>query len=63
MIGNYVMNIEGGAPFNLDKFPLLIGLGESFMEEKVCVTPEDVPKGVDFVILSVRHKGIRIEQT
>ena len=63
MIGNYVMNIEGDAPFNPDKFPLLIGLGEDFMEEKVCVTPEDVPKGVDFVILSVRSKGIRIEQT
>lgn len=63
MIGNYVMNIEGCAPFNLHKFPILIGLGNNFMEEKVCETPEDVPRGVDFVILSVRHKGIRIEQT
>mgnify|MGYP003135838503 CR=1 FL=1 len=58
MIGDYVMNIEGYVPFNLDKFPLLIGLGESFMEEKVCETPEDVPRGVDFVV-----KGVRIEQT
>ena len=63
MIGNYVMNIEGGAPFNPDKFPLLIGLGEDFMEEKVCMTSEDVPKGVDFVVLSIRHRGIRVEQT
>tara|TARA_R100000544_G_C2191057_1_gene41722 strand:- start:198 stop:374 length:177 start_codon:yes stop_codon:yes gene_type:complete len=58
MIGNYFMNIEGDAPFNPDKFPLLIGLGESFMEERVCETPEDVPLGVDFVV-----KGVRIEQT
>ena len=63
MIGNYVMNIEGGVPFNLDKFPLLIGLGEDFMEEKVCETPEDVPRGVDFVVLSVKQKEVRIEQT
>jgi hypothetical protein len=61
MIGNYIMNIEGDVPFNLDRFPILIGLGENFMEEKVCEAPEDVPKGVDFAVLSVRHKGIRSE--
>jgi hypothetical protein len=51
MIYYSVLNVEGYVPFNAKKFPLMIGLGEDFREKKVCKTPDEIPRGVDFVIL------------
>lgn len=51
MFENAIHNVTGPAPFNAKKFPILIGLGDKFEKTQVCMTPDNVPRGVDFKIL------------
>ena len=51
MFDNAVMNVSGAVPFNAKKFPILIGVGEKFDDQKLCKTSDDIPRGVDFKIL------------
>ena len=51
MFEKSIMNITGAVPFNLKKFPMLIGTGANFEATQICKTPDEIPQDTDFVVL------------
>jgi hypothetical protein len=52
MFKNAAYNVQGVAPFNPKAFPMVIATGHGFCDTMPCHSPDDIPRGVDFVILA-----------
>lgn len=51
MFANAIHNVIGDVPFSAKKFPIKIITGDYFESVQFCARPDDVPRGVDFIIL------------
>ena len=52
MFQNQIHNITGYMPFNPNKFPIIIEVGDGMgVKKMLCKTPDDIPQATDFIIL------------